>query len=123
MRILSIVCALAMVVGLSGCETTPVADGAVIGTALGAGLGAIVGHQSGRQGEGALIGAGIGALGGAIAGNEVEARREGRYHRQPQPVQQAPASQPASTGRYETRIVRTPSGETYEERVWVPDVR
>ena len=115
----------------TGCETTPTTDGAVIGTALGAGLGAIVGHQSGRQGEGALIGAGAGALTGALAGNEVQQRRKKGYATQPQPAyqpqqpvyQQAPppASSGAVSGRYETRIVRTASGETYEERVWVPD--
>ncbi|MFN3244396.1 MAG: glycine zipper family protein [Planctomycetota bacterium] len=33
-----------------------------IGTAIGAGVGAIVGHQDGRRGRGALIGSGIGLL-------------------------------------------------------------
>lgn len=109
---------------LAGCETTPATDGAVIGGALGAGTGAIIGHQSGHAGEGALIGAGVGALTGAIAGDAI-----GRNRAQPQPVYQQPVQQPlppatsmgppAGAGHYENRIVRTPSGGTYEERVWV----
>jgi hypothetical protein len=95
------------------CNTTPVQDGAVVGGALGAATGAIIGHQSGRQGEGALIGAGVGALTGAIVGDQVDENR-GR------PVSPAPVSTPAQRGRYENRIVTGPNGEQYEERVWVP---
>lgn len=106
---------------MAGCNTTPTQDGALLGGALGAGTGAIVGHQSGHQGEGALIGAGIGALTGAIVGDQIEQTRRGTYpqnrHTQPQP-----SAAPARTehGHYDIRIVHTPSGETYEERVWVP---
>jgi uncharacterized membrane protein YebE (DUF533 family) len=105
---------------LAGCETMPVKSGAAIGGALGAGTGAIIGHQSGHAGEGALIGAGVGALTGAIAGDAVKRNRP-----QPQPVYQqplppaTPMGPPAGAGHYENRIVRTPSGNTYEERVWV----
>ena len=102
-----------------GCETTPVQEGALIGGALGAGAGAIIGHQSGHQGEGALIGAGAGALTGALVGDQVE------QNRRRSPAQQRGQAfgtvQPVQTGHYENRVVRTPSGETYEERVWVPD--
>ena len=112
--------AAALSLGVTGCNTTGATDGAVIGTAWGAGLGAIVGNQSGRAGEGALIGAGAGAITGALTGNEVEKRRQRQYATPAQPAQ-APVAAPATTGRYETRIVRTASGETYEERVWVPD--
>ncbi len=102
---------------LAGCNTTPAQDGAVVGGALGAGLGAIIGNQShGRSGEGALIGAGVGALTGALVGDHVDDRRQGtrrvttvQNHSQPQ------------RGHYETRIVETPSGERYEEKVWIPD--
>jgi len=45
----------------------------------GAGLGAIIGNQSGHTAEGAAIGAAVGALGGALAGKEVESRRNSRY--------------------------------------------
>ena len=113
---------------LAGCNTTPVQDGAVLGGALGAGLGAVIGNQSGHAGEGALIGAGVGALTGALIGDQVA---------KPAPVQaQLPAPRPAPDiplaparrgntsarieGHYENRIVHTASGETYEERVWVP---
>ena len=112
------------VAALPACNTTPTQEGAVAGAALGAGAGAIIGHQQGKQGEGALIGAAAGALAGALIGDQVDERRS----RQPapraqQPIQVAPqASQPTvlQKGHYETRIVKTESGETYEERVWVP---
>jgi len=103
---------------LAGCNTTPAQDGAVLGGALGAGLGAIIGHQSGHQGEGALIGAGAGALTGALIGDSVDkAQRQPAYHQQPAPQPQPQGR--VQRGHYETRIVETPSGETYEERVWV----
>lgn len=113
-----------MVTGMSGCQTSGATDGAVIGTALGAGLGAIIGNQSGNAGEGALIGAGAGAITGAITGNEVEKKRQRQqqyYRQQPAPRAVAPAPvQPARRGHYENRIVESPNGEYYEERVWVP---
>lgn len=96
---------------VAGCNTTPTQDGAVLGGALGAGAGAIIGNQSGHAGEGALIGAGAGALTGAIVGDQVDERRQRRNQPPPSRTQ---------NGHYDTRIVRTPSGETYEERVWVP---
>ena len=53
-----------------GCATTtPTQKGAVAGSAIGAGLGAIIGHQSGNAGKGALIGAAAGGLGGALIGD------------------------------------------------------
>lgn len=106
---------------LSGCNTTPTQDGAILGGALGAGLGAVVGHQSGHQGEGALIGAGLGAITGAIVGDQVDESRN-RTYPQNRNTHPQPTTLPARTqnGHYDVRIVRTPSGETYEERVWVP---
>ncbi len=111
---------------MTGCETTPTQDGALLGGALGAGLGAIVGNQSGHGGEGALIGAGAGALVGAIMGNEVEEQRAYAYHQSQHRPIAAPPPRPAHTservvrGHYETRVVESATGETYEERVWVP---
>ena len=55
--------------GLYGCTTTQ--KGAGIGAAGGAGLGAIIGHQSGRTAEGAAIGAAVGGLGGALVGEQM----------------------------------------------------
>jgi len=59
---------LAMLV--SGCTTTQ--KSTTIGTAAGAGLGAIIGHQSGNRDKGALIGGAAGALGGYVVGNKME---------------------------------------------------
>ena len=66
------VLALAMVAGLTGCETTGGAAG--LGAAIGAGAGAIIGAQSGHALEGAAIGAAVGAASGAVA-HDVRARR------------------------------------------------
>ena len=68
----------AIVIGLAlaGCATSDgtgpssAAKTAGLGTLAGAGLGAIIGHQSGHTAEGAAIGAGAGAVGGYIVGNE-----------------------------------------------------
>ena len=57
---------------LAGCETKA-GTGALVGGAAGAGIGAIIGHNShGRTGSGALIGGAVGALGGALIGNEMD---------------------------------------------------
>ena len=69
-----------LVVGLAlaGCATSQESGGGAssaaktggLGALAGAGLGAIIGHQSGHTAEGAAIGAGAGALGGYVLGNE-----------------------------------------------------
>ncbi|MDZ4861032.1 MAG: glycine zipper domain-containing protein [Candidatus Hydrogenedentes bacterium] len=98
----------------AGCATSPTQQGAMTGALVGAGAGAIVGNQSdGKSGEGALIGAGLGALGGALIGDHVDDRRQRTYSAPPS------GGQYQSSGHWETRTVRTQSGETYEERVWV----
>ena len=64
--------------GLTGCatagagsrQTNRAVGGALLGSLAGAGLGAVIGHQSGETGEGAAIGAAAGALGGYVLGNE-----------------------------------------------------
>lgn len=48
--------------GLLGCETA--GGSAATGALVGAGLGAVIGHQSGNAGTGAAIGAALGALAG-----------------------------------------------------------
>jgi len=68
-----LVCAVFIVGLLSGCTT--VQKGAAVGAAGGAGLGAIIGHQSGKTGQGALIGAGAGALTGALIGDAIEQKK------------------------------------------------
>lgn len=102
---------------LTGCETTPVQEGAIVGGALGAGLGAIAGSTMGKTGEGALIGAGAGALTGALIGDHIDKSTA------PRPVYRAappPPPPPVRRGRYEMRTVVGPAGERYQERVWVP---
>jgi 5'-3' exoribonuclease 2 len=63
------------------CSSGPNArTGTVLGALGGAGLGGIIGHQSGRGLEGAAIGAGLGALGGNMIGG---AQDERNYYRRP----------------------------------------
>jgi len=57
---------------LNGCTSTE--KGAVVGGGLGAGTGAIIGHQSGHTAAGALIGAAVGGLGGALIGHQMETK-------------------------------------------------
>ncbi len=52
--------------------------GAATGALLGAGAGALIGHQSGHTGEGALIGAAAGGTAGALYGNAADQERR-RY--------------------------------------------
>lgn len=62
---------------LTGCQNmNRTQQGAALGTAAGAGLGAIIGHQTGNRDLGALIGAGVGGVGGAMAGNAQDAAEE-----------------------------------------------
>lgn len=113
---------------LTGCTTTQSHDGAVLGGILGGTAGAIIGNQSGDAGEGALIGAGLGAISGAIIG-ESQARNSYTAHeyRRVEPVRRVVVYEDVSArparraGHYEVRLVRTATGETYEERVWVYD--
>src|SRR5947209_7366642 len=72
--------ALLLSLGLSsaGCASHA-GEGALIGGAAGAGLGAIIGHNSHhRTAEGALVGGAIGALGGGLIGNEADKRERYR---------------------------------------------
>ena len=81
----------AVTAAISGCENIGTAaqskavQGGLVGSALGAGAGGIIGHQTGRAGEGAAIGAGLGALGGALMGNAME-EQERRLQQQQTPV-------------------------------------
>lgn len=70
------VCAAALVISAlstSGCQTA--GGSAATGGAVGAGLGAIIGNQSGHAGGGALIGLAAGALTGLIV-HDVKTRRQ-----------------------------------------------
>lgn len=76
MKTVGVALALVLGVGVTGCATGPngrtskASTGALLGTLAGAGLGAIIGHQSGETGAGAAIGAAVGAGGGYVIGNE-----------------------------------------------------
>ena len=62
--------------GTLGCENNA-QNGALLGGAGGAGLGALIGSSShARAGEGALIGAAAGALGGYVVGNEMDKNQQ-----------------------------------------------
>lgn len=52
--------------------------GVATGALLGAGAGAIIGHQSGRTGQGALIGAAAGGTAGGLYGNARDQEQYGR---------------------------------------------
>lgn len=62
------------ILAVTSCSSSPNANadktvsGGILGTAWGAGAGAIVGHQLSYSGEGALIGAGLGMLSGVSTG-------------------------------------------------------
>jgi len=77
-----------MVVALCGCETTlnETQSGAFAGSALGAGLGAIIGNQTGHAGAGTAIGAGAGALAGGLIGEGIrrtQQKQPSTYYQQP----------------------------------------
>ncbi len=77
-----ILCILLVSASFMSCSNSPRArTGTVIGALGGAGVGGIIGSQSGRGLEGAAIGAGLGALGGnLIGGSQDQNRRDDRYY-------------------------------------------
>ena len=65
-------CAL-LALGCETLQTSKTAQGALVGSAIGAGTGAILGNQEGHHaGAGTAIGAGIGAVSGALIGHAME---------------------------------------------------
>jgi uncharacterized protein YcfJ len=82
MKMKMILPAVAAVFALASCGTEPGPNtqrGAATGGLLGAGAGAIIGHQSGRALEGAAIGAAAGAGAGALYGNARDQEQYDRY--------------------------------------------
>ena len=59
---------------VSGCESDA-QTGAALGGLGGAGVGAIIGHQSGKTTEGALIGGAVGAGAGYVVGSEQDKQK------------------------------------------------
>lgn len=84
----------------AGCETPEgrtdrTAGGALIGGALGAGTGAIIGSHGGNAGSGALIGGALGALTGGIIGNAMDQQqREILAQQNPGTLQRVERGQP-----------------------------
>ena len=125
-KLLAVMTIIGFSLAMTGCATTNThaQDGAVLGGLLGAGLGAVVGHQSGHAGEGALIGAAAGGLTGAAIGDshpkypQSYAAPSAPYAAPARPAYVAPRP---TGGHYELRLMRTPTGEQYEQRVWVPN--
>ena len=81
---------------LTGCTTTQ--GGALLGSGIGAGAGALIGNQYGHAAQGALIGAAFGGLGGALIGDAM-----GEYS-----APQAPCYGPASPTHYTTNYYTSP---------------
>src|SRR4051794_33511653 len=108
--------------GAVGCESHA-GTGALLGGAIGAGTGAIIGHNShGRTAGGALIGGAVGAVAGGLIGDAQDrAERSDRYDPPP------PRYERTETRDYESappppyveyRTTRTyygPRGTTYTE--------
>ena len=82
MKIKYLIPSVAAALALASCGTSPGPNtqrGAATGGLLGAGAGAIIGHQSGRALEGAAIGAAAGAGAGALYGNARDQEQYGSY--------------------------------------------
>jgi len=62
---------------LSGCASwNKTQKGAVVGTAAGGAMGAVIGRASGNTALGAIIGATVGGATGAIIGNQMDKQAE-----------------------------------------------
>jgi len=112
------ICAVLLIgVMISGCATSlnETQTGALAGTALGAGLGAIVGESVGKGGAGTAIGAGAGALTGALIGEGMRRSKQSQtatptyQQATPMPQQFAPQVQ-----QVHTKFCPT-CGKTYPE--------
>jgi len=100
-----------------GCETTlnETQSGALAGTALGAGLGAIIGNPIWHAGAGTAIGAGAGALAGGLIGEGMRRQKTQtstvpQQYQQVQPVQQQVTQVQEIHTKYNPR-----TGETFPE--------
>ena len=70
---MSLAMILSVILILSGCASwNKTQKGAVIGTAAGGGMGAVIGKASGNTALGAIIGAAVGGATGAVIGNQMD---------------------------------------------------
>lgn len=101
--ICAVVASMAMMV--CGCQSSPnrAGEGALIGGAVGAGAGAIIGHQSGHTGQGALLGGVLGALGGTLMGSQVQ--------KPPQQASVTPVAQTANSQQVSIDEIITLAGQ------------
>ena len=79
--------AMASVLALAGCvnpdgSTDRTGMGALMGGAIGATSGAMIGGSRGHGGEGALIGAAIGAISGGLIGHTMDQDEQARLRQQ-----------------------------------------
>lgn len=125
--------AIALLLSAVAVSCTTTQEGAVLGGGIGAGTGAIIGHQSGDAGEGALIGAGIGAITGAIIGHEIDKSKQpprqeygGQYEEREYYGGDYYEGEHNAEGRKwvpeheEVRVYTAPDGSRYEKRILVP---
>jgi len=69
-KVIAAASVLLLVLGSACASVDTTEEGAATGGLVGAGAGAVIGHQSGHTLEGGLIGAGVGAVTGAVVGHE-----------------------------------------------------
>ncbi len=73
----SLIMIVSMVMMISGCASwNKTQKGAVVGTATGGAMGAVIGRVSGNTALGAIIGATVGGATGAIIGNQMDKQAE-----------------------------------------------
>jgi outer membrane protein OmpA-like peptidoglycan-associated protein len=74
---MSLAVILSVILISSGCATwNKTQKGAVVGTAAGGGMGAIIGKASGNTALGTIIGAAVGGAAGAVIGNQMDKQAE-----------------------------------------------
>src|SRR3989442_12893011 len=102
---------LGLAVVAAGCSQplTSGEKGALVGGAVGAGAGAIIGHESGHPGVGAVIGGAVGAVTGAVIADAARRAEHQAAYPPPPPAQVVVAAPP--------RVVVP----TAPHMVWVPE--
>jgi len=74
---MSLIMIISAILILSGCASwNKTQKGAVVGTAAGGAMGAVIGRASGNTALGAIIGAAVGGAAGAIIGNQMDKQAE-----------------------------------------------
>lgn len=73
----SLIMIISAILILSGCASwNKTQKGAVVGTAAGGAMGAVIGRASGNTAMGAIIGAAVGGAAGAVIGNQMDKQAE-----------------------------------------------